>query len=61
MAILRPVRKSAVYHYDRRTGLSWPDSVNETIIMEAVCYYQSASYLFSHQLNREIKDFQQGS
>ena len=61
LAILRPVRKSAVYHYDRRTGLSWPDSVNETIIMEAVCYYQSASYLFSHQLNREIKDFQQGS
>ena len=61
LAILRPIRKSAIYHYDRRTGLSWPDAINETIIMEAVSYYQSASYLFSHHLNTEIKDFRQGS
>ena len=54
LAVLKPTRKRAVYRYDRRTGTFWPDALDETIIMEAVSYYQSASYLFSHHLNTGI-------
>ena len=56
LAVLKPVRKKAFYHYDPWTRISWPEAIDETIIMEAVCYYQSASYLFSHHLNAEIHE-----
>ena len=56
LAILKPIRKRAVYHYDPWTKTSWPDAIDERIIMKAVCYYQSASYLFSRHLNREIHE-----
>lgn len=54
LAILKPTRKKAIYHYDCRTRTSRPDAIDEGTIMEAVSYYQSASYLFSHHLNTEI-------
>ena len=56
LAILKPTRKRAIYHYDRWTRTTWPDVIDETIVMEAVSYYQSASYLFSHHLNTEIHE-----
>jgi len=56
LAILKPTRKRAMYHYDRWTRTSWPDAIDEAIVMEAVSYYQSASYLFSHHLNTEIHE-----
>jgi phosphoglycerol transferase MdoB-like AlkP superfamily enzyme len=61
LAILKPIRKRTVYHYDLRTRTSWPEVNDETIIMRAVSYYQSASYLFSHHLNTEIHELRQGS
>jgi hypothetical protein len=56
VAILKPIRKRAVYRYDLWTKTSWPDAIDEAIIMEAVSYYQSASYLFSHHLNTAIHE-----
>ena len=56
LAILKPTRKRAIYHYDRSTRTTWPDVNDEAIVMEAVSYYQSASYLFSRHLNTEIHE-----
>ena len=51
LTILKPVRQQTSYHYQPVTGnLSAAPQDLETI-QDTIAYYQTAGYLFKHQLN----------
>ena len=54
LAILKPVREHSVYSYDRATGDQWITSGDDALIRDGIAYYQAASYVFRHGLQREI-------
>ena len=51
--VLTPVRQQNHYRYDRTTYELKETPLDAALAAEAVSYYQTASYLFQHQLYRE--------
>ncbi|WP_438479148.1 LTA synthase family protein [Oleiharenicola lentus] len=54
MAVLRPQQGSATYHYDAKAALLTPVADSAYAVSEAICYYQTASYLYQHGLYRAL-------
>lgn len=54
LAVLKPVGQSATLSYDPVTHAMKSRSVDETLIDDAIAYYQTASWLFKHGKQREL-------
>ena len=56
LVILKPLRQKIFYHVNRDTGNATLCSNDNSLFHKALAYYQSASYLVSHHLFREIHE-----
>ncbi|WP_404420763.1 LTA synthase family protein [Nibricoccus sp. IMCC34717] len=55
MQVLKPVRQSAIYDYDPATTQMAERAADPAMLEEAIAYYQTASYAYSHGLQSELK------
>ncbi|MDO8542734.1 MAG: LTA synthase family protein [Opitutaceae bacterium] len=53
LAVLQPVRQGATYSYDERTHELRPQPRDAGLLEEAIAYYQTASWLFKHHVQRD--------
>ena len=49
LVVLRPQRGAVTYHYDTHSDLLIPTPNDDHAISEAICYYQTASYLYQNR------------
>jgi len=52
--VLKPVRQQTQYVYNPANFVLVEKPVDEAFLTEAIAYYQTASYLYDHELYREI-------
>lgn len=52
LVVLGPQRQAAMYRFDRASGEARPVPLEEHYLMDMLAYYQGASYLYKHRLNR---------
>ncbi|WP_233256526.1 LTA synthase family protein [Opitutus sp. ER46] len=55
LAVIEPVRRSASYSYDRTTHAQLPIDPDPELMADAVAYYQTASWLFAHRVQRALE------
>ena len=52
--VLKPVRQQAQYLYDRKTFSLKDEPLEQTLIEQAISYYQTASYVYQNRIYREL-------
>ncbi|MCE1198294.1 MAG: sulfatase-like hydrolase/transferase [Marinilabiliales bacterium] len=52
LTILSPQQKCTFYTIDREKGSMEPQAKSDSLLMDAVTYYQSANYLYKNKLNK---------
>lgn len=52
--VLKPVRQSLTFEYDPQTEVTVPAAADPALIDAAIANYQTASWLFKHQRQREL-------
>jgi phosphoglycerol transferase MdoB-like AlkP superfamily enzyme len=55
LVILKPKKKVEVFYPNFKTGDNMPAPYNDTLVQQAVSYYQSASDAFDQKLDKNIK------
>lgn len=54
LAVLQPVRRCSTYRYDERTATLISAPSDPELIAESIGYYETASWLFKHHVQREV-------
>lgn len=54
LVILKPEKKVEVFHPDFETGDNRPSPYNDTLVEQAISYYQSASDAFDKKLDKQV-------
>ena len=52
--VLKPVRQQAQYLYDRKTFALKDEPPEQTLVEQAISYYQTASYVYQNRIYREL-------
>jgi phosphoglycerol transferase MdoB-like AlkP superfamily enzyme len=54
LAELKPVRETVAFHFDSSTNQAVESAADPDLLTDAIAYYQTASFLFSHGRQSEI-------
>jgi phosphoglycerol transferase MdoB-like AlkP superfamily enzyme len=54
LGVLKPVRQSLTFEYDSQTQVTLPAATDPALVDAAIANYQTASWLFKHQRQREL-------